>query len=119
MEQTGAEVKKGTARVGATVISNSKLPKTLSCLINQPSSWYQLQKSVARLLRFMKYLLFRSGKSSRCQTLLSSGPLEVKEIVDASEEIVKLVQRDSRMPDPFTKECKPVSQTVSSCGKGH
>ena len=103
MEETDVEVKKGTAWVGATVISDSKLPETLSCLINQPSSWYQLQKSVAWLLRF-KYLLFQPRKSSQRQTLLSSGPLEVKEIIDASEEVVRLVQRDCHMLEPFTKK---------------
>ena len=30
-----------------------------------------------------------------------TGPLKVTEIVDASEEIVRLVQRDSRLLDPF------------------
>ena len=103
VEETDAEVKKGTARVGAIVVSDGKLPETLSRLINQPSCWYKLQKSVAWLLRFKKYLLFQSRKSSHRQTSLSRGPLEVKEIVDASEEIVRLVQRDCCMLDPFTK----------------
>ena len=104
VEETDAEVKKGTSRAGATVVSDGKLPETLICLINRPSCWYKLQKSVAWLLRFKKYLLFQSRKSSRRQTSLSSGPLEVMEIVDASEEIVRLVQRDCRMLDPFTKK---------------
>ena len=48
------EVKKGTARVH-TVISDSKLPAALSCLINRTLSWYQLRKSVAWFLRFKIY----------------------------------------------------------------
>ena len=104
VEETDAEVKKGNARVGATVTSGSNLPPSLNRLISRPSSLYQLQKSVAWLLRFKKYLLLRFGKTRQGQALLITGPLKVTEIVDASEEIVRLVQRDSHLLDPFSNK---------------
>ena len=94
----------GNTRVGATVTSGSNLPASLNRLISRPSSWYQLQKSVAWLLRFKKHLLFRFGKSRQGQASLITGPLKVTEIVDASEEIIRLVQRDSHLLDSFSNK---------------
>ena len=52
-------------------------------------------------MRFKKYKLFRIRRSPQHQGSLSSGPLKVNEIINASEEIVKLVQKDSCLLDPF------------------
>ena len=93
-------MKKGNARVGATVTSDSNLAPSLNRLLSRPSSWYQLQTSVVWLLRFKKHLLLRFGKSRQGQASLITGPLKVTKIVDASEEIVRLVQRDSRLLQP-------------------
>ena len=89
------------------VLSSSKITIILSELIDRPSSWYQLQKPVAWLLRFKRYLHTRLG---RIQMPLCCGPLKEEEISCAPEEIIKLVQKDSgldfidkQMPHRTTK----------------
>ena len=63
-----------------------------------------MQRSVAWFVRFKKHLLLRFGKSRQGQASLITGPLKVNEVVDASEEIVRLVQRDSRLLAPFSNK---------------
>lgn len=93
VEVTNPEVKRENMRIcHSVVLSNSKIPIILNQLLDQPSSWYRLQKTVAWLLRFKKYLCTRFVRG---QMPLCCGPLRVEEISCASEEIIKLVQRDS------------------------
>ena len=49
-------------------------------------------------------MLFRIRRSPQHQGSLSSEPLKVNEIINASEEIVKLVQRDSCLLDPSAEK---------------
>ena len=57
VQATDPEVKIENVRICSPVVfSNSKIPIIFSKLIDRPSSWYQLQKTVAWLLRFKKYL---------------------------------------------------------------
>ena len=75
VQATDPEVKRENVRIcSAVVLSNSKIPIILSELIDRPTSWYQLQKTVAWLLRFKRYLHTRFGRS---KMPLCSGLLKV------------------------------------------
>ncbi len=59
VDDTDQEVKRTKANVGAVSTTKNAIPESLSRLIHRPSCWYRLRKSVAWLLRFRQYLLFR------------------------------------------------------------
>ena len=82
------EVKKVIGHAYATVQEDG-----LMSLLHRFSSWYALQKAFAWLLRFKKYLLYKSGKCSLEH--LNRSHLKVDEISSATNEIVKLVQKQS------------------------
>ena len=93
VEDTDKEVKSAEAKVNAVTASESTCPQSIIRLIHRPSCWYQLRKSVAWLLRFKQYILYRCGKAPESDVL--RGPLEVKEIDLAANEIVKITQRST------------------------
>ena len=93
VDDTDQEVKRTKANVGAVSTTKNAIPESLSRLIHRPSCWYRLRKSVAWLLRFRQYLLFRCGRITERE--LRCGPLVVKDIDLAAKEIVKITQLDA------------------------
>ena len=102
VEDSDQEVKRTKANVGVVNASENPTPKSLSRLIHRPSCWYRLQKSVAWLLRFKQYLLSRCGKVPESD--VPRGPLEVKEIDLAADEIVRITQRDASINKQTSSE---------------
>ncbi|XP_046860750.1 uncharacterized protein LOC124453977 [Xenia sp. Carnegie-2017] len=102
VEDTDVEVKKPKARVGAVINSKDAPPDSLIQLIHRTSEWYRLQKSVAWLLRFKQYILSRYPNGPGLE--VQRGPLKVKEIESATQEIIKLTQRSSSINEKTMRE---------------
>ena len=96
------EVKKEKVRSYA-IVQTSPLTK----LIQYYSSWFKLQKAIAWLLRYVKYLKSRAGKIPAEQ--LQRGYLKIPEIVQATKIIVKHVQRQH-----FQRDIDALMQKESS-----
>ncbi|XP_070562373.1 uncharacterized protein [Ptychodera flava] len=79
----------------------------VNLLIQRFSSWYTLCKSVAWILRFKKYLRAHYGKCKG--DLVPTGPITVREISEATVEIVKVVQQTA-----FPKELATKSKSQST-----
>jgi hypothetical protein len=62
VEESDKEVKRSKANVNAVSTKEVKIPDSIQQLVHRPSCLYKLQKAVAWLLRFKRYLLFRSRK---------------------------------------------------------
>ncbi|XP_070566927.1 uncharacterized protein [Ptychodera flava] len=85
---------------------------SLESLMYRCSSWYKLQKSVAWLLRYKRYL---STKYGRCNGgTIEAGRQTVQELTLATKEIVKLVQKKA-FPQEITT-MKPPSGRRDSKG---
>ena len=69
-------------------------------LIRRYSSWYRLQKAIAWILRFKQYICYKYSHS-KLTIAPTTGPLSVKEIDNATREVVKNVQRHS-FPQEYT-----------------
>jgi ribonuclease HI len=93
VEDADREVKITKASVGVIAALENAISDPIKRLIHRPSCWYRLQKSVAWLLRFKKYLLSQCKRNNESNVL--SGPLKVKELEAAPDEIVKLIQQDA------------------------
>ncbi|CAB4022447.1 Hypothetical predicted protein [Paramuricea clavata] len=80
-----------TARVNRIATSEENI--VLDKLLEYYSSWYSLQKGVAWLRRFVLFCCTKFKESTSGPEENIKGYLTVKEIQDATEKIVQLVQR--------------------------
>ncbi|KAK3727758.1 hypothetical protein QZH41_005217 [Actinostola sp. cb2023] len=89
------EVKKCVSQVPVqvNVMSSDAKTTSLSDILHRSSSWYRLCKLIAWLVRFKTYCRSRYGKGKRIE--VSKDPLSVKEISEAEDDIVRLVQREA------------------------
>ncbi|KAK3746513.1 hypothetical protein QZH41_005378 [Actinostola sp. cb2023] len=89
------EVKKCVSQVPVqvNVMSSDAKTTSLSDLLQRSSSWYRLCKLIAWLVRFKTYCRSRYGKGKRIE--VSKDPLSVKEMSEAEDDIVRLVQREA------------------------
>ncbi|XP_006813137.1 uncharacterized protein LOC102800572 [Saccoglossus kowalevskii] len=96
-------------KVQATTITqcNTMGTDVWSRLLQQYSSWYKLQVSVAWLIRFKMYL--------RRSALLKIGPLTVHELSIATTDICRIVQRSS-FPREFASPQKILSEKPDAEG---
>ncbi|XP_013410717.1 uncharacterized protein LOC106173924 [Lingula anatina] len=97
------EVKRKSAQIHVT--TSSEVSDGVERLLHHFSSWYTLQKSVAWILRFKRYLLSRVRQLTGDR---NNGPLTVQEITLATDAIVMYVQAKS-----FPKECNVVSSAMT------
>ncbi|KAK3734270.1 hypothetical protein QZH41_008857, partial [Actinostola sp. cb2023] len=89
------EVKKCVSQVPVqvNVMSSDAKTTSLSDILHRSSSWYRLCKLIAWLVRFKTYCRSRYGKGKRIE--VSKDPLSVKDISEAEDDIVRLVQREA------------------------
>ncbi|XP_013409147.1 uncharacterized protein LOC106172792 [Lingula anatina] len=97
------EVKRKSAQIHVT--TSSEVLDGVERLLHHFSSWYALQKSVAWILRFKRYLLSRVRQLTVDR---NNGPLTVQEIALATDAIVMYVQAKS-----FHKEYNVVSSAMT------
>jgi len=76
------------------LVLNPKEPHGLDKVINYYSCWYKLKKSIAWILRFRRYVTFKSQGNIECPDL-KTGSLTSIEVQFAATKVIRHVQRQS------------------------
>ncbi|XP_071837463.1 uncharacterized protein [Apostichopus japonicus] len=90
-------------KVESYVIKQEAVNEVLHKYFEGHSSWLKLQRNVAWILRFRRYLLFKMNRRNRVEL---KGPLTITELQEAEEAIVRCVQREHFRE--FTSEASEV-----------